>query len=103
MQESETDYVNRELNLWKVDMYSKNQHLYTLPKSRIESQKELLIKQYRQNYKYSDSLKPLRDYYGISKELVDKNEYHNPYCNVYLYIGIFCFMFSVSLWIFKLW
>lgn len=47
--ETESEYVERELNDWKLKMYSNNSYLIYIPEKRILLEKQRLQKEYNKN------------------------------------------------------
>jgi hypothetical protein len=49
--ETESEYVYRKLNIWKVDMFSKNSYLAYIPDKRICNKELEFKKEYLENNK----------------------------------------------------
>ena len=49
--ETESEYVKRKLNIWKVDMFSKNSYLAYIPDKRIYNKELEFKKEYLENNK----------------------------------------------------
>jgi hypothetical protein len=51
IKETESEYVYRKLNIWKVDMFSKNSYLAYIPDKRIHNKELEFKKEYLENSK----------------------------------------------------
>ena len=51
IKETESEYVKRKLNIWKVDMFSKNSYLAYIPDKRISNKEMEFKKEYLENSK----------------------------------------------------